>query len=54
MGDLEQFAAALTGQGHAPMLSHPAQGVTLTVAEPLRDELARQFYAAEMAWLAAD
>lgn len=54
MGDLEQFAAALTVQGHAPALSHTAQGVTLTVAEPLSDELARQFYAAEMAWLAAD
>jgi hypothetical protein len=51
--DLEQFAAALTVQGHTPVLTATQEGTELTVVEPLTDEIDRQFYAAEMAWLQA-
>lgn len=52
-GDLERFAAALTVQGHAPRLIETAEGQSLEVDEPLSDEIARQFYAAELSWLRA-
>jgi len=51
--DLEQFAAALTVQGHTPMITATKEDTELTVAEPLTDETDRQFYAAEMSWLQA-
>ncbi|GAB3725450.1 hypothetical protein GCM10027594_06920 [Hymenobacter agri] len=50
-GDLERFAEALTAQGHTPTLTNTAEGLELTVAEPLADETDRQFYAAELSWL---
>jgi hypothetical protein len=53
--DLDQFAAALTVQGHTPVVSTTQEGAELAVAEPLNDEIDQdhQFYAAEMAWLMA-
>lgn len=61
-GDLEKFAQALSVQGHAVRLTESGDELTLSVhnagssapaapvAEP--DETDREYYAAEMQWLA--